>query len=126
MNSLLVVALGGAIGSLLRHAAGLAAVRLAPGAETAGTLFVNVVGSGLLGLLMGWLLAQEGPRPLLFLFLATGVCGGFTTFSTFSREAVHMFMTGSVTNGLMYIALSVAGSLGGFFVGLMIMRRIMA
>jgi fluoride exporter len=126
MNGFLAVALGGALGSVLRHAAGLALARYAPSIETAGTLFVNVAGSGLLGLLMGWLLSLAEPRPLVFLFFATGLCGGFTTFSTFSREAVHMFETGPVLNAAAYVGVSVAGSLGAFFIALVIARRVFA
>lgn len=126
MNGFLAVALGGALGAVLRHAAGLAFARYAPGIETAGTLFVNVAGSGLLGLLMGWLVSSEQSRPMVFLFFATGVCGGFTTFSTFSREAVHMFMTGPALNAAAYVGASVVGSLGAFFIGLMLARRVFA
>lgn len=126
MNGFILVAIGGAIGSALRYGASLAFARLLPGMETAGTLFVNVVGSGLLGLVMAWLLSLDTPRTLLFLFLTTGLMGGFTTFSTFSREAVHMFTEGSAVRAAIYVSASVVGSLGAFFVCLLAGRRLFA
>ncbi len=126
MNGFILVAIGGAIGSALRYGASLAFARLLPGMETAGTLFVNVVGSGLLGLVMAWLLSLDTPRTLLFLFLTTGLMGGFTTFSTFSREAVHMFTEGSAIRAAIYVSVSVVGSLGAFFLCLLAGRRLFA
>ncbi len=126
MSGFLFVAMGGAVGSALRYGAGLAMSRFFPAMETAGTLFVNIAGSGALGLMMAWFLSLENPRTLLFLFLTTGLMGGFTTFSTFSREAVHMFTEGSAIRAFAYIGLSVAGSLGAFFVCLMAGRRLFA
>lgn len=126
MNGFILVAIGGAIGSALRYGASLAFARLLPGMETAATLFVNVVGSGLLGLVMAWLLSLDTPRTLLFLFLTTGLMGGFTTFSTFSREAVHMFTEGSAVRAAIYVSVSVVGSLGAFFLCLLAGRRLFA
>ncbi len=126
MNGFLMVALGGAIGSALRYGAGLLFARYLPEAETAGTLFVNVVGSGLLGAMMAWFLSLEAPRTLLFLFLTTGLMGGFTTFSTFSREAISMMIEGSVFRAAGYAGTSLAGSLSAFFLCFMAGRRLLA
>jgi fluoride exporter len=126
MNGFIAVALGGALGSVLRHAATLGFARWTPGFETAGTLFVNVVGCGILGVFMGWLLSLDSPRNLLWMFFATGVCGGLTTFSTFSRETVHMFLNGPLLNALAYIGVSVVGSIGAYFAAMMIARRAFA
>ena len=126
MNGFLLVALGGAIGSVLRHAASLAFARYLPSFETAGTLFVNVFGSAVLGFFMGWLITQDTPRSLLFIFFATGVAGGFTTFSTFSRETIHMVLNGPPFNAAAYVIVSVIGSLGAYFIALTIARRAFA
>lgn len=126
MYGLVCVALGGAIGSALRYGAGLAFARLIPSAEIGGTLFVNVVGSGLLGFIMAWFLTLDSPRTLLMLFLTTGLMGGFTTFSTFSRDAVQLLLEGSLLRAATYIAVSVVASLGAFSVCLVAGRRLFA
>jgi fluoride exporter len=81
-----LVGTGGAIGALLRH--GLS-VRVAREDFPLGTLSVNVIGSFLLGLLT---FAGIGGDPLLF--LGTGLCGSFTTFSSFSVDTVRLYETG--------------------------------
>ena len=95
MNGFLLVALGGAIGASLRHGVGLVAVRHLPLAWPWGTSFVNIAGSLAMGLLAGWLaLKAEGASQEARLFLATGVLGGFTTFSAFSLEVATMLRSG--------------------------------
>ena len=84
MTHVLLVAAGGAIGAALRHLFGLGAIRLFGIGFPFGTLGVNVIGSFLMGALIAWLLFRsEGGGQGLRLFLATGVLGGFTTFSAF-------------------------------------------
>jgi CrcB protein len=124
MQGILLVAIGGAIGSVLRYGAGLGFARMFPQQEFLGTLFVNITGSGLLGLLLGWLLTLESPRNLLWLFAATGLCGGFTTFSTFSREAVMMMSDGAFVRAAGYIAASVTGALAALIAGIAIANRV--
>lgn len=121
MPHLLLVMLGGAIGAGLRHEAGrLALARFGPGFPW-GTLFVNLVGGALIGLLAGWFVrhgANEGMR----LFLAVGVLGGFTTFSAFSLEVGSMIQRGELASAAAYICASVIGSVLLFFAGLWLMR----
>ncbi|MEL7480736.1 MAG: CrcB family protein, partial [Pseudomonadota bacterium] len=82
MNGVFLVAAGGAIGAALRHGLGLAAVRVAPAGWPWGTFSANLAGSLLMGLLVGWLaLKSDLTGSGLRLFFATGVLGGFTTFS---------------------------------------------
>ncbi len=124
MQGVILVAIGGAIGSALRYGAGAGFARYFPQHDYAGTLFVNIAGSGLLGLLMGWALTLENPRNLLWLFLATGLCGGFTTFSTFSREAVMMMSEGAFIRAAGYAAVSVTGAIAAMFAGLAVANRV--
>jgi fluoride exporter len=90
------VALGGALGSVARHAASGLAARLVGSGFPWGTLFVNVAGSLAIGALAG--LASADGRPLLGndarAFLMVGVLGGFTTFSAFSLETLHLARNG--------------------------------
>lgn len=126
MNGFLLVGLGGAIGASLRHGVGLAAVRLMPGWPL-GTFAVNIVGSLLMGLLVGWLaLRADGTGQNLRLFLATGVLGGFTTFSAFSLEIANMMRSDAIAKASMYAGLSVVLGVAALFLGLWLARRLMA
>jgi len=120
------VALGGAIGSVLRYQAGrwithwlgVQAVTQFPWA----TLAVNAVGSVLMGFLAGWL-ARFGPGgEELRLLLGVGVLGGFTTFSAFSLELVMLMQRGQFLYAMLYLVLSVALGVTGLIFGLAVMR----
>lgn len=125
MTRFLLVALGGALGSMARYGVGVAATRMMPGAALPwGTLAVNVVGGLLMGLLTGWLVlrggvSQEGMR----VFAAVGVLGGFTTFSAFSLETVLMLERRQFSLAALYVGLSVLAAVAALFAGLMIARR---
>lgn len=99
------VAAGGALGSALRYIIAIYTSKLAalPGLPL-GTFLVNVVGCFLLGILYGktGVLNKE-----TFLFLATGFCGGFTTFSTFSLENVQLFQSENSVAAVLYLGLSI-------------------
>src|ERR1700741_5266409 len=85
----LIVFVGGGIGAALRHGVNRLALALLGPTVPAGTFVVNVVGSLVMGLLIGLFAAAPGGGPnQLRLFLATGVLGGFTTFSSFSLDAL--------------------------------------
>lgn len=125
MERLLIVGLGGALGSMARYGAGLAAARLAPGAAWPwATLSVNVIGGLLMGLLVGWLAQRGQGGESLRLFAAVGVLGGFTTFSAFSLETVLMLERRQFGPAFAYVALSVILACAALFLGLMIARRV--
>lgn len=106
-----VVAVGGAVGALGRHAAG-ALWPPAPGGFPWSTFGVNVLGCFAIGLLLGALTELSGPpHPLLRPFLGTGVLGGFTTFSAFAVEAERLIAGGAVLTGLSYLAGTVVAAL---------------
>lgn len=127
MNGFFAVALGGAIGASLRHGAGLLAVRLSPGGWPWGTFSVNVLGSLAMGLLIGWLaLKADGTAQQTRLFLATGVLGGFTTFSAFSLEVVMMLRAGHAGKAATYAGLSLALGVAALIIGLWIARKVFA
>ena len=123
MIQLFYVALGGAIGASLRHLSGLAALRLFGASFPYGTFFVNVVGSFLMGALIAWL-ARKGASvgPEWRLLLATGVLGGFTTFSAFSLDAVQLWERGQGGAAISYVIGSVVLSILALTAGLMLVR----
>jgi CrcB protein len=112
-----VVALGGALGALARLALAVT-LPAAPGALPAATLLTNLSGCLALGLLVG----ARPEAPWLRPFLATGVLGGFTTFSAFALETDRLLVTSPAT-ALAYVALSTAGGLALAAAGLRWARR---
>jgi fluoride exporter len=127
VNQVLWVAAGGALGAVLRHLCNGAAARLAPDFQVAGTLFVNIAGCGAMGLLMGWLLAREvSHENALYLFLGTGLLGGFTTFSAFSKDVAHLIQEGSLARAAVYAGGTTVLSIAAFMIALALTRRLMA
>jgi CrcB protein len=94
MQHTLLVALGGLIGSVARYWIASFAQRLGGGTFPVGTLTVNVLGSFVLGLVMMLYVGRGSLSPGVGTFLAIGVCGGFTTMSTFSYETVVLLRDG--------------------------------
>lgn len=123
MFHLLLVAVGGAVGASLRHLANLAALRLTGPDFPWGTMFVNVAGSLAMGLLIGWLARRSGGASNeLRLLLATGVLGGFTTFSAFSLDFVVLWERGQLAQAFGYALSSVALSIAALASGLLLVR----
>ena len=122
MNPLLVF-LGAGLGGLMRHGVNLVAAR--SGASFPwGTMTINVSGSILMGLVAGWFAARGDGMPTR-LFIATGVLGGYTTFSTFSLEAMMLIERGEIVSALAYILGSVLLGIAGLFLGLLLMRQVL-
>lgn len=124
MGHLAIVAAGGAIGAGLRHLVNLAALRLAGPNYPWGTLAVNLIGCLAMGLLIGVLTLRGQSSAALRLFLATGVLGGFTTFSAFALDFVTLVERGRVDAALAYAAASVGLSIVAVFAGLTVMRAL--
>ncbi|MEM0990079.1 MAG: CrcB family protein [Pseudomonadota bacterium] len=124
IDKIALVAAGGAIGATLRYLGAAWAARLL-GAGFMGTLFVNVVGSTLMGVL-AVLLMEKAPgtwqrwAPLII----TGVLGGFTTFSAFSLDALYLLERGRIGAGLSYIGASVLLSIIGLYTGMVATRAL--
>lgn len=118
------VAAGGAIGSLARYGVGLLARSWFPGWPW-GTLFVNVLGSFLIGLLFV-VLAARPAHDLARIGLLTGLLGGFTTFSAFSIESLELLRTAGTTPALLYVATTLIAGLAGCAAGLWMGRALLA
>ncbi|MBX9461347.1 MAG: fluoride efflux transporter CrcB [Aquamicrobium sp.] len=124
MYHLVLVAAGGAVGAGLRHLVNLATLRLFGSAFPWGTLTVNVVGSLAMGLFMAWLVRRTGSSAELRLLVATGLFGGFTTFSAFSLDFAVLYERGALMQAFSYVAASVLLSIGALFVGLWVARNL--
>ena len=102
LRNILLVALGGAVGSVCRY--------LLSGMNVAswpwGTFAVNILGSLIIGLLVG-LVSKGIVSPEMKLLLVTGFCGGFTTFSTFANESFSMMKAGDALQMALYVGASV-------------------
>lgn len=122
MEKLAMVAAGGAIGASLRFmVAGWVGRSL--GAGYFGTLFVNVIGCFVMGLLAVFLMERlPGGWARWAPFLITGVLGGFTTFSAFSLDALYLVERGRIAIAAAYVLGSVGLSVLALFVGLMVAR----
>ncbi len=118
MSQVLLVALGGALGSAARYGAGIAAARLWGTQFPWGTLIVNALG----GLAIGWLAARSaGLSENARLLFGVGVLGGFTTFSAFSLETVRILQQ-SPGLALIYVGASLALAIGACWAGLSLGR----
>lgn len=121
-----LVALGGAIGSVLRYFVGVGALRMAGHGFPWGTLVVNVLGSFAIGLLAELIVRKFDASPELRLFLVTGILGGFTTFSAFSLDVVSLYERGATLSSIGYIAASLCLSVAAVVAGLALMRSLLA
>lgn len=118
MINILIVMIGGGIGAGLRHVANLGALRLFGPAFPWGTLSINVVGSFAMGLFIDLLARRFGASEELRLFVATGILGGFTTFSAFSLDFVTLTGRGEIAQAAFYAIASVVFSIVALFAGL--------
>ncbi|WP_181779220.1 fluoride efflux transporter CrcB [Pseudonocardia pini] len=108
-------AAGGAVGALARWTVGLG-LPAAPGTFPLGTFLINVVGCLAIGALVE-VLTTRPSNPLLRPFLATGVLGGFTTFSTYAVDVAHLLLAGHPGTGLLYLAGTLLAALAATWAG---------
>ena len=123
--NLVLVFVGGGVGAVLRYLAGAAWLRTAgPAQPYIATAVVNVVGGFLMGMLVGWLALKGAAGAERWrVLLGIGVLGGFTTFSSFSLEAVGLLQRKAYGAAAGYIGASVALSLLALVLGLVLARR---
>lgn len=116
----LYVALGSAIGGLARYCISLA-LRPVSGFPV-GTLVVNIAGSLMIGLFSGLFARYAGGGATMRAFAITGICGGFTTFSTFAAETFQMLEQGRYLWSAVYVAASVVAGIASVWAGYMIAK----
>lgn len=119
-QAIIWVALGGALGAVGRYLVGLS-LKTASGFPWA-TMSVNILGSLLMGLVIGWLSRQNGGSDALRLFVAVGILGGFTTFSAFSMDLFTLLERRDIAATMLYLGGSLIGGLAAFIIGFMALR----
>src|ERR1700754_2059594 len=119
----LIVFLGGGIGASLRHGVNLASARLLGTAFPYATLFENVTGSLVMGLLAAYFAFKGDASQPWRLFLTTGILGGYTAFPAFSLDTALLYERGELGLAALYVLLSAGLSIGGLFAGLALMRQ---
>ena len=119
LKNLLLVGLGGFLGSTMRYTVWyyFRSVNF-----PTATLIVNILGSLIIGIVIGISIKDVHFSQNWKLFLSTGICGGFTTFSAFSLEVANMLIRDELALAAAYAVSSVAGSVLALFTGLMIIR----
>lgn len=122
LQSVLAVAIGGAIGSVARFLVGSASTKLFGLAFPWGTLAINVSGSFLIGVFAEAFALRLDLSQNWRVFLTVGICGGFTTFSTFSLDSYVLMERGELALAAAYVIGSVVLSIGALFGGLHLMR----
>ena len=111
------------LGAALRHGVNLLAARWLGAAFPYATLIENVSGSLVMGLLAGYFAFRGDATQPMRLFQATGVLGGYTTFSAFSLDTALLWERGEVALAVAYVLGSVALSIGGLFAGIALVRH---
>ena len=122
MISYLVVFIGAGIGGSIRHGMNIWVARFMGTDFPYHTFILNIAGSLAMGLVAGWFAERGGAAGHMRLFLATGILGGFTTFSAFSLDAVLLWERHEHLLALLYVGGSVAIAIAGLMLGLWIMR----
>lgn len=122
----LIVFIGAGIGGMCRHFMNVVVTGWAGSTFPLATFLVNVSGCLIMGLLIGYLTFRSGGavHPGHRLFFATGVLGGYTTFSAFSLDAMLLVERGDISLALLYVAGSVVLSLIAVFAGFYLMRAV--
>lgn len=118
IKQLVLVGLGGAVGSILRYVISVLSIRWFSTSFPVGTFTVNILGSLLLGLVMGYLIKINTDSEQIRLLIGVGFCGGFTTFSTFAYENITMLQQNNYLQFFSYALLSLILGLLAILLGL--------
>lgn len=122
MPTVFAIALGGALGAVLRHFMNGFITQLVGSGFPWGILAINVLGSIVMGVLVAWFALVGDVPQATKAFLTVGILGGFTTFSTFSLDAVLLVERGAYGAAAWYVVGSVALALGGLVAGMALVK----
>jgi|SRR5664279_50252 len=122
MRAILFVGIGGGLGSILRYVISLFIGKHIPLAFPLGTLLVNISGCFFIGVFYSVVARHDGFNPDWRLFLITGICGGYTTFSTFSYDGLILLKQGSGLSFMIYVFASVVVGLLATFAGVALFK----
>ena len=124
ISSLLIVGVGSFIGGAIRYLLSLFMKNLCGQGFPWGTLSVNLLGCFLFGIVFAIFSKSSSTDSTLYLLLTTGICGGFTTFSTFANESIQMLQHGNIFGFIAYVATSVMAGLALIALGYWIAKAI--
>ncbi len=122
MKTIVLVGIGGAIGSVLRYLTAMVVQKYYASVFPLATLLTNLIGCFLIGIIVGWLTKNQMADSNLKWLLVTGFCGGYTTFSAFGLENVSLFQSNHSATAFLYIAASVIAGLAAVWGGLYLTR----
>ncbi len=123
MKTILFIAIGGALGALLRYVFGLVFKPEYHAAFPIHTFLVNTIGCLFIGIVFSYIVVSGRHEGLQF-FIITGVLGGFTTFSSYTMETVYLFQNGEAFRGCLYVLLSNASGIGSAWLGYSLVKWI--
>jgi CrcB protein len=124
MQFIAAVAAGGAIGSVTRYLVGIGSSRLFGANFPWSTLIINVTGSFLIGAMVGLFALKWDLPQAVRIFLTVGICGGYTTFSTFSLDAWYLIERGQTWASAAYMIGSVVLSVGALIAAMQLVRAL--
>ena len=124
MASIMAVALGGAIGAVLRYMVVTVLANFSLILMPLGVILCNIVGSFLLGILIAWSLKDPLISENMKVFFQVGILGAFTTFSTFSLDAVDLILKNRIFDAFLYISASVILAIGFLFLGIQFIKLV--
>jgi CrcB protein len=124
LTLILAVAVGGALGSVARYLVGIGSGKLFGINFPWGTLIINVTGSFLIGLFVGLFATRWDLSQAMRVFLTVGICGGYTTFSTFSLDAFYLIERGEALAAMAYLICSVVLSVGALIGAIQFVRAL--
>lgn len=116
MINCIMVGAGGAAGAILRYLIGLIPINRSGGFPV-NTFLINIIGSFAIGVIAALALRNDKIDPKLILFLKTGICGGFTTFSSFALETGDLISGGNTAMAAVYAVLSMVMGVAAVFAG---------
>lgn len=122
VSTIAMIGMGGALGAIARHGANVGAASLFSAGYPLGTLFVNILGSLLMGVLMAMFTHIWQPSQDIKYFLITGFLGAFTTFSAFSLDFVTLYERGDMFAAFAYSIFSVLFSISALAAGMFLVR----
>ena len=125
MKTVMAIALGGALGAVARHFISHWSVVALGNGFPWGTLTVNVVGCFALGVVVEVMALVWSPAAEWRAFLTVGVLGAFTTFSAFSLDISILHERGEMLQAILYVTVSVAGSIAAIFAGMSLTRAVL-